>query len=246
MVRFDEKRGRTVLKINDDQIKQYESDLKTFAGRSLPFATKQTINRAAFETRRRAQDNIREGMTTRNKYTVSSVRVQQARGLDIRKQEAITGSIADYLATQEFGGTETGGGRNQPIATSYAAGQGRGAKRTRLPRKPNKMQAIRLRKKSGAGLSRKAQNAAAVQGAAQGGNKFVFMDLGRRQGIFRVTGGKRKPKIQMVWDLSRRSVRIPRNPWLAPATNETQRHIPQYYSDALRFQLKRHRVLGYR
>jgi len=232
-----------MLRINDEQIRQYESDLRTFAGRAFPFATKQTINRAAFETRSRAQDNIRESMTTRNRYTVASVRVEQAKGLNPRTQVAVVGSIAEYMATQEFGGIETGGGRAQPIATSYSAGQGRTGVRTRLPRRPNKMQAIRLRKRSGAGLSRKAQNVVAVKSAAEGGNKFVYMDLGRRQGIFRVTGGARSPKVQMVWDLSRRSVRIPRRPWLGPATTETQRHIPQYYSEALQQQLRRRGIL---
>ena len=156
------------------------------------------------------------------------------------------GSLAAYMETQEFGGMETGGGKYQPIATSYAAGQGRGAKRTKLPRKPNRLQAIQLRKRTGAGLSRKAANQAAIQQAAGGGNKFVFLDLGRRQGIFKVTGGKRRPKVQMVWDMSRRYVRIPATPTIGPAVRTTQQRMPQFYSEALVQQLKRHRVFGYR
>ena len=36
--------------MNDEDIKQLESDLKTFAIRAYPFATKNTVNRAAFTT----------------------------------------------------------------------------------------------------------------------------------------------------------------------------------------------------
>lgn len=235
-----------MFEIDARDVKKYEADLKNFAGQALPYASRAMLTRSAFEARRRTQDNIRERMTTRNKFTVSSIRVEKARSLNIKQQEAVTGSIAEYLETQEFGGMETGGGKYQPIPTSYSAGQGRGAKRTKLPRKPNRMQAIQLKNRAGAGLSRKARNQAAIQQAAGGGNKFVFLDLGRRQGIFKVTGGKRKPKVQMVWDMTRRSVRIPRTPTLGPATTATQQVMPQFYAEALVQQLKRRKILGYR
>lgn len=235
-----------MFEIDARDVKKYEQDLKDFAGRALPFASRAMLTRSAFDARARTQENIREKMTTRNKWTVSSIRVEKARGLNIKRQEAITGSIAAYMETQEFGGMESGGGKYQPIATSYSAGQGRSTKRTKLPRKPNRMQAIQLRKRTGAGLSRKAANQAAIQQAAQGGNKFVFLDLGRRQGIFKVTGGKRRPKVQMVWDMSRRSVRIPATPTLGPAARATQERMPQFYAEALVQQLKRHRILGWK
>lgn len=235
-----------MFEINARDVKKYEQDLKDFAGRALPFASRAMLTRSAFDARARTQQNIREKMTTRNKFTVSSIRVEKARSLNIKRQEAITGSIAEYLETQEFGGMETGGGRYQPIPTSYSAGQARGVERTRLPRKPNRMQAIQLRKRTGAGLSRKAANQAAIQQAAGGGNKFVFLDLGRRRGIFKVTGGKRKPKVQMVWDMTRRSVRIPPTPTLGPAARATQERMPQFYAEALVQQLKRYKVFGYR
>lgn len=235
-----------MFEIDARDVKKYERDLKDFAGKALPFASRAMLTRSAFDARSGAQDNIRENMVNRNRFTLSSIRVQQARGLNIKTQQAVMGSIADYMETQEFGGMESGGGRYQPIPTSYSAGQGRGVERTKLPRKPNRMQAIQLRKRTGPGLSRKAANQAAIKNAAQGGNKFVFLDLGRRQGIFKVTGGKRKPKVQMVWDMSRRSVRIPRTPTIGPATVETRKRMPQFYAEALVQQLRRHKVFGYR
>jgi len=235
-----------MFEIDARDVKKYERDLKDFAGKALPYASRAMLTRSAFDARKEAQGNIRERMTTRNAWTVGRVRVEKARSLNIKQQEATMGSLAAYMETQEFGGMETGGGKYQPIPTSYSAGQGRGAKRTKLPRKPNRMQAIQLRKRTGAGLSRKAANQAAIQEAAGGGNKFVFLDLGRRQGIFKVTGGKRRPKVQMVWDMTRRYVRVPATPTIGPAARTTQQRMPQFYSEALVQQLKRHRVFGYR
>ncbi len=234
------------LEIDAGQVKQYESDLKHFARKAYPFATRQTVNKAAFETRRGYQARIREDLTLRNRWTEQSVRVEQARTLTVSRQAAIVGSVADYMATQEFGGVEKGGGKYKPIATSYSAGLPEDAKpRTRLPRKPNKLSNIQL-KSRGRKLSRRARNKVAVLMAAKSGDKYVWLDLGKRQGLFRVLGGKRNPRVRMVWDMSRRSVRVPKKPLLLPATRAVQAQLPQYYAEALVFQLKRAKVFGYR
>jgi len=230
-------KGRvSVLKIDDKQIKRYENDLKAFKHRAHPFATKATVNGAAFTARRFAQENIRNSMIERNRFTASSVRVEQSRTLNVRRQSATVGSIAGYLETQEFGGTSSG-----PIATSYSAGQAQDAQpRTRLPRKPNTMQRIKLRKRRKAGSTRKQRNLVAIKQAAEGGSKYVFLDMGKTQGIFRVLGGKRKPRIKMVWSMTHRTVVVPKNPWLLPAVVRTEQEVPRLYADALRFQLNKH------
>lgn len=236
-----------MFELDDRDVKRYAADLKTFARRAYPFATKATVNRAAFETRKGYQEGMRDDLTLRNKWTERSVRVDQAKTLIVSRQEAIVGSMADYMATQEFGGTVKGKGKHQPIATSYSAGLGQNTRpRTKLPRKPNQLKNIQLKRRGQGTAGRNARNAAAIREAAGSGNKFVFLDLGRRQGIFRVLGGKRRPYIRMVWDLSSKSVRVPRKPLLLPATRATEKQIPQYYGEAALFQLKRHRILGYR
>jgi len=224
-----------------DDIKQLESDLKTFAARALPFATKNTVNQGAFRARKYAQENIEQNMVNRNKFTRNSVRVEQTRQLVVRRQEAVVGSIADYLADQEFGATRTAkGSEGVAIPTAYSAGQGEGAQpRTRVPRKPNKMQNIQLRKRGRKGASRKQKNLVAIKGAAASGSKYVFLDLGRTKGIFKVTGGRKRPRIKMVYSLSKPSVVIPRNPWLAPAVDRAVRDLPEIYRQSLIFQAKR-------
>lgn len=232
-----------MIKVNTKQIKEYEKDLKTFAERAYPYATRYTVNTAAFKARELSQDNLRSDMVLRNRFTVNSIRVDKTGTLAVSRQAAVVGSIADYLETQEFGGTkQSSGGKGVAIATSYSAGEEGQRPRTRLPRRPNKMGNIQLQKRRKAGSSRKQQNFIAVQQAAKSGQKFIYLDLGRRRGIFRVTGGKRKPKLKMVQDLTRSSVTIPKSPWLAPAVKDTEKYIPGIYLDALKFQLQRNNL----
>ena len=217
-------------------VKLYEKLLRGIKDRALPFATKETINRAAFETRRAARSIIGKDMTNRNTYTKNSVRVTQATGLDIRTQESIVGSIASYMATQEFGGSKT----DPAIATSYSAGQ-KGSQRTRLPRRANQMKNIRLRgrKASSVGRTQGQRNFVAVRHAAAKGHKFVYLKGKTYEGLFRVLGGKTKPRIRMVHDLSRKKVFIPASPWLKPATARVTPRLDTFYAQALDTQLKR-------
>ena len=232
-----------MITVDDKYLKKYERDLKTFAKRAYPFATRHTVNSAAFKARELAQSNVRSTMITRNKWTEKSIQVDKTRTLAVTRQAAIVGSKADYMETQEFGGAEqSSSGKGVAIATGYSAGQEGARPRTRLPRRPNKMAAIQLQKRRKRGMSKKQQNFIAVREAAASGQKFLYLDLGRRRGIFKVIGGKRKPRIKMVHDLTRSSVTIPMNPWLAPAVKDTEKFIPEIYRDALKFQLQRNQL----
>jgi hypothetical protein len=233
-----------MLTFDDRQIKRYEADLKTFAKRAFPFATKNTVNQAAFTAQRIGREGIKHDFILRNPHTVRSIQVEQTRTLNVRNQAATVGSIAPYMEQQEFGGTKVKRGKEGvPIPTSYSAGQGENAQpRTRLPRRPNTLPNIRLSNRRTGRGSKKQRNFIAVKQAAQSGQKFVFMDLTRRRGIFRVLGGKRNPRVKMIWDLSSKTTQIPRRPWLAPAVRKTIPMIPQIYKNSLVYQLKRHNI----
>ncbi len=227
--------------VDNRDIKKMERDLKTFARQAYPFATRQTVNDAAFQAQKIARVDVQRDMVLRNRFTVQSIQVDQAKTLQITRQEATIGSIADYMEDQEFGAVKAKGGKEGvAIATSYSAGQGENAQpRTRLPRKPNTMANIQLQRRRKKGSNRKQQNLIAIKQAAESGRKYVFLDLGRRKGIFKVTGGKRRHKMKMVHDMTKESVIIPKNPWLKPAFDESARMLPAFYADALRFQLRR-------
>ena len=234
-----------MIKIDDSDIKKYERDLKTFARRAYPFATKQTVNAAAWQGRQDVQSHLGRDMVLRNKWTQQSIRVEQTRTLHVRKQMALMGSIEPYMERQEFGGTVTKKGQEGvPIPTSYAAGQPMSQKpRTKLPTKRHRMENIKLRQRAGGrSLSRKQRNLVAMKQAARSKSKLVFLDLGETKGIFRVLGPPKRPRVKMVYDLSRSETRTPRNPWLAPSVARTIPKIPQIYLDALKFQIERQQI----
>lgn len=223
-----------MFQINDKDVKNLEKRLRRINERAIPFATRSTINEMAFGSQKLARQDIQQRMTLRNKYTVSSVRVDQARGLSIPSQVARMGSIADYMDEQEFGGTKRRkSGRSVGIPTSFSAGQ-RGARpRTRLPRKAYQMAQIMLRKGGKRGANPKQQNAINIATSLGG---FTYLDLGRRKGIFKID---KKGRPTMVHDLSRASVRIPALKWMKPAVDSIVSKRGEFYAKALNFQLSR-------
>ncbi len=234
----------SVFDIEVKQIKQFESDLKTFASRAFPFATRNTLNSAAFFAQTKAKIHVKEDMTLRNSFTLKSIIVEQTGTLRVSQQAAIVGSTADYMEDQEFGTVNIKKGKvGVRIPTSYSAGLSESARpRTRVPRGANKIKNIRLTRSSRTSKSRKQRNFLAILNAVETGQKYVFLDLSRSKGLFKVVGTKKRPRIKMVHDLSRQSVRIPRNPWLAPAVEKAQKQLPKIYLDSLIFQLKRNNL----
>jgi hypothetical protein len=236
-----------MFEIDQKDIRKLESDLKYFADRALPFATRKTLDDAAWQGSQIARADVKEKLINRNAWTAQSMRYQKSpRTLTIKKQYSIMGTTADYMERQEFGGTKRKTGKHGvAIPTGYSAGQDGQEPRTKLPIRSNRLQNIRLKDRRRYANKRQRNLVAIKQAAAAGGVQHVYLDLGRRRGLFRVTGGKRKPKVRMVHDLSRKSVSIPKTPIIKPAFDETVRMIPAFYADALRFQLRRHRILGY-
>ena len=230
-----------MITVDTDRLKQFESDLKTFAERAYPFATKFTVNSAAFEARARVQAGMRKNMILRNKFTLNSVRVETTRTLKVSRQEAVMGTVAPYMEDQEFGATKTKGGKvGVSIPTTTASGEGRGAQpRRRVARGANKQSKIRLRHSQVKATTKKQAIFIKIKLAAESGIKYTFLDFEHHPGIYKITGGKKRPKINLIHDMSKKSVRIPRLPIFAPATIATQKRIPSIYEQALIFQLKR-------
>lgn len=233
-----------MLTIDDSEIKKLEKDLKIFASKAYPFATKQTINDTAFKARDLARKNIKKEMIIKNQWTMRGIKVDKARTLVVSQQEASTGSVDDYMERQEFGGVVRGQGIGKPIATSASANQGRSTLRTRATTPSNRLNKIRLHKRHRralkSGMNQRQRIAAQINQAAQDNEKYVYLETKKRKGIYRLAGGKRRPRIKnMIWDLSKKQYSTPKNPWLKPAADEARKHTPIFYRDALIFQLKR-------
>lgn len=237
-----------MFKIDTRDIKELESHLKAFADRAYPFATKNTLNRSGFEAQKIARKDVRIKMVTRNKFTEKSVLVVPTKTLKVSRQATRVGSTADYMEDQEFGATQhKTGSEGVAIPTSWSASQEGQQPRTRLPRRINKLQNIRLKHRRRKGSNKKQQLLITVREAMKSGNRFFFWQFGRRKGIFKVLGGRNNPnkgwpkgaRLKMVYDMTEQSIVIPRNPWLKPAVDRVQVLMPGFYRDSLIFQLKR-------
>jgi hypothetical protein len=238
-----------IIQFDDKDLRRFERDLKTFGKRAYPFATKNTLNKSALQTQVEARRNISRRMTIRNTFTLREVKVVFTKSLDVRQQETVVGASlrVPYLRDQEFGGVHKPGrgGTHVAVPGTMAAGQGatgRGAAaRTRPVRKPLWMKNIKLIKPR-RGRSRKQRNFLAVQAAIKAKKKQVFLDIPGTPGIYAIGGTRKSPKLRRVWLLKQRSVPIPRNPWLLPATDRIITRMPRIYRKELKQQLTRHRL----
>lgn len=237
--------ARRTLDVEMRGLDKMQRDLKTFAKKAVPYAVRQTLNDGAFDLRQEWQDQIKRQMTTRNTFTTRSIRVDRAKGLNTRQMVAVTGSVAPYMERQEKGGRITKKGKyGKGIPTAVAAGQGMGTRPIkRLPRAKNRR--FTLVKPGGKARNVKARNAAAVRQAASSGGGVVHLQTRRGHGLYRVSGGRKRIKVRMLWDLSRTAVPTPKNPTLAPALRRTNAKMPSIAHKALTKQLKMHRVFGY-
>jgi len=239
-----------MFSIDDKETKRLEKELGVLRDRAFPFATKETLNRTAFVAQKMYRRNIQRKLTTRNKYTEQSIRVEMAKGLSIRNQMSVVGSIADYMEDQEFSGIKSKTGKHGvAITTSFASGEGRGAQpRKRLAKKKNKMRNIRLTKTRSRAKNKKQAIVLKIKQAINTGNRTIFHDFGNgSRGILRVVGGRKGhtkgARLEMIQDMSKRTVTIPKTPLLKPAYEKATLMMPRIYRDSLRFQIKRYNIL---
>jgi hypothetical protein len=223
------------------------ADLEKAKKTAFPYAMRDAVNGAAFEARRIWGEEIRRTFTTRNTFTAGrALQVEKAKGGgragDI---QAMVGSTAAFMAEQETGGTLQGKGAHLPIPGPVAAGQAAGGRRTRLVRAGNRLKVIRAANVRAA-KTRRQRNAAAMAMARRTGKRFAVLERPKGGvGLFAISGGKRKVKARLVWDLSRKSARLPPHPTLGPTLQRMQSRMLPLYEAALLKQLQRHRVFGY-
>lgn len=228
---------------------EMQRKLEAVAKRSVPFAARETVNTLAFKGREIWQAEMASSLTLRNKFTQRRALVEKARTLNVNRMEAVLGHTEPYMANLEHGKPERAAKRWRPIATEIAAGQTKGslsAGRKKIVRPKNIITRLgNLQGKGFAGRPRKARNARAIQQAIKTGKRLALLDFGRRKGVYRVMGGKRKPKILKLYDLSRRVTPVPKTPTLQRTLTKTLALAPQVAHDALSKQLKRAGVAGF-
>lgn len=220
-------------------------DLKHFRERAVPHAMRNALNTSAFEGRKLWQEQMRQTFELRNQFTTRSVLVQKATGTQVDSMHALLGSTAPYMGDQEGGATVRGKHGHKPIPGPVAAGQPAGSHRTRLVRAARRLSAIKATRAREVG-ERQRRNAIAISIAQRRGQKFALLERPKGgKGLFLLGGGKRKVTTRLLWDLSRRSVRVRPHPTLERALAALQPKLPAIYEAKLLEQLKRHGIAGY-
>lgn len=222
------------LTIDTKELRAFEADLLQLAKRGLPYATRKTINDLAWKAREEWQESLGKTFILRNQFTRRSILVEQARGSKIQEQQSAVGSVAQYMLTQEEGGTLRGRGQSKPVPTVAARVSGSLKK---LVSRPNRMSRIQLKARHG--NSQAQRNAVQIAQSKKSGSKFVYLEKGAKRGIFRRFGGKRTTRLVLVQNLSHRTVTIRPRETMGPAVQRALLWGPQFYYQALQFQLAR-------
>jgi len=229
------------ISFHSPQIKKLEKDLGKFRF-ALPVANQRTLNRAVDAVQVNAKRRVAKQMIIRNKWTLGSIQTDKPKGFSTPR---IVGSLQEYMADQEFGTiARSQGKQGRRMTTSYASGEGEGARpRKRVARGANKIKKIRIKNSRYKAKNKKQRALVAIKQAAKSGRKYVYLDMPwtkGKKGIYKVIGGKRRPRIKMVHSLKKKSVVIKRSPWLKPSVDAIVPLMPRFYMMELQAQANRH------
>jgi hypothetical protein len=238
--RYGASMPQPIFTLDQQQVRKFRDALAVMRAKAVPFAVRDSLNTMAFEARKVWQEQLRTKMTLRNHWTLGSIRIEKATGIAVETMQSRIGSGLDYLAFQESGGVEHGKGRyGKAIPTSTAAGQGKKSPRTKQVQKKNWRAAIHLASKRISYGNRSYRNQVAIAEALKGSG-FVFLDLGRRKGIFRLSGTKAGSlRIRMIWDMSRKSVTSKPRPTLEPTVKLIELRATEIQRAAIQKQFDR-------
>ena len=224
------------------EMRRFEKDLGNFKNTAFPYATRAYVNTQAFDSRILWKQALPSKMKLRSKFTVNSILVEKTTSLDTNRQQSSVGSIADYMIDQELGDTQSKQGKHGvPIP---GAAPGKRKSRGRMS-KGKQLKAINLMPSVKGHRSRQIAVALAMA-AKRGGPQYAFLKMKKgRQGIYLIDPSKKRLGVKKVWDLSKSSVRIPRNPTMQPSVARMTNKLDGMWRDALLYQLQRHKILGY-
>lgn len=218
-----------------------QRELEQLAKRGVAYAARDTVNGLAFAGRKIWQEQMASTLTLRNAFTQRRALVERATGTRM-PVEAVLGHTEDYMRRLESGIGERARRGGLAIPTETAAGQAKGslpAGRKRAVRPSLVIRVLGKIKRQSRSMPRKARNARAVREAISNGSRLAYLELDRRRGIYKIMGGRKKPQIRKLYDLSRRSVPLPRIPTLEKTLELALLQGPTIALAALQRQLDR-------
>lgn len=239
------------IKVDTGDFDRFRQRLQELNRRGIPHAMRNALNGIAFEAQVTWRREIERRLVIRAKgFTTRSIRVEKAKGIDVRTMRSIVGSDADYMGGVEEGTTMHSKGKyGKPVPTGFASGEDGSRVPKRLPTSARRRANIELLKDNVPGKTDAQKRFLALHLAAKRGVKFALMrtkDGGHA--IYQLLSKSRKTKrgktdkIQprMVWDLSRKSIRKRPHPTLQPALVRMQRVAPRIIAREVKKQITRH------
>lgn len=217
-----------MFSVDSRELKKMQRDFANLKPSQIQAVKREVVNDQAFAARKRSiEKEIPRMFNNRSKWIVSSILVDKAKKGDKpiqseygAKKRWRRNPAQDFMgmALQELGGTE----RKPAIEAAATRSGGKFAGRVLPSAKLGKLSPIETDKSYGSGRSGViAMLRVLDRQNFKGGMKISRTYPGFKKGIYRFKGarfklssGLRVRPIQMVLDLSRRSARIKRKPWM--------------------------------
>lgn len=228
------------FEVKADDLDLLLHELETVRRRAVPFAIRDSLNASAHFAKAEWTKQLHVKLTIRSTWTQRGIRTERATGLDINRMVSAVGSVRGYMSKLEEGGTVSDP-MGVPIHTSVASGEGRGARpRTKAVRPSNRLNKIQRYKGSFGSQSQRNMQSVAKAQRGGGRNKVAYMELGAKKGLYKVSGSKRKPRIDLLIDLSRLTTKVKPHPTLQPTIARLAPRLPTIHALAIVRQLRRH------
>lgn len=217
--------------------------------KGMPYAIKQSLDKAAFNTMKYMKENLDKEFIIRNTYVGRSMQYRRVNGKHIDNMESSAGSVLEFMGEQEEGfekhGTGSTGGVTIP--TTAVTNQYGSTRRTKAITQKNQMKAIQLAESQ----KRNKSTIAKIYAARAQGKKEIFIDKKtdqwkRKTGVYRVIRWRKKKrgwpkgaKLRMIFSLEEKSIRVRPHEWLEPAIKHALPLMHKYFRDAVIEQIQR-------
>lgn len=224
-----------MFEVDDRELKAMKRDFSTLKLSQIKAVEREVVNDQAFAARSRSINKEIPGMFhNRSKWVVSSILVDKAKKGDKKIQSEYGAKkrwrrnpADDFMgmALQELGGTE----RKPAIEAAAARSGGKFAGRVLPSAKLQKLEPLEDSRSFGSGRNGViAMLRILDRQNFKGGMKISSTYPGFKKGIYRFKGarfklasGLRVRPIQMVLDLSKRSARIRKKPWMKTSVKQS-------------------------
>lgn len=237
-----------ILNVNDSEMIGLTAKLERLNKSAFPNAVRNTLNKAAFETKKQVPKSAEKVFTTRDKtFFKRFSTVDKANGFDVNKMIATVGinanlnrDLAENLESQEFGGLVKG---KKLIPHDKARVSGSQSKRVAAQ---NKMPKLKIHNATMAykahNGTRKSKFVAAVMSTAKSGKTHMLLKTGTMGMVYEVTSvtqgtNKVSFKIKKLYAVrSTKTNQVRGRHFMADSAMLVSKNMEKYYVENAQYQ----------